>query len=241
MICTLAGAQHLGSNSCCLAGLYAAAHPHTFGNILISTPRLCHGLSAFVIDDVPFSPFLLFHYHTIHTHATTAQEHTHTWFWAHCISEIQSVADVSKNPILLFYCVSGDRGPSLRAQGHRTHQHKEPYLPFSVCVLPPHLSLPHTYTHSISAAVYSLLFIHSTSHEQTAPWMPWPQIHWNSNNSLPDYKKSGLSIWTQWLRASIYQGMGSVESWSHCKIALTDCANRVEKTFIVCFPFVIRW
>lgn len=75
------------------------------------------------------------------------------------------------------------------------------------------LSLLHT-----SAAV-SFLFIHSTSHEQTAPWMPWPEIRWNSHNSLPDYKISGFSIWTRWLRASIYQ---CGEVWSHSEIENMD-------------------
>lgn len=79
--------------------------------------------------------FLYFCFSTItplkHTHT-----HVHTRDWACCFSEIQSVAplcaDVSKNPILLLHCASGDRGPSLRAQGHRTRRHKEPYLLLSV-------------------------------------------------------------------------------------------------------------
>ncbi len=232
MICTLTGAQHLGSKSMwCLTSLCAAARPHTVGKI-ISTPRLCQGRSAFVIDGIPFSLFLLFPL-SLHIHTHTQAHQRRNTAWAHCISEIQSLAplwaDVSKNPILLFYCVSGDRGPSLRAQGHRTHQHKEPYLPLSVRVwkcalslsiyLPASLSLTHTHTHTHTLYLcrsHSLLFIHSTSHEQTAPSMPWPQIRWNSHNSLPDYKISGLSIWTQWLRASIYQDVESVASWSHC-------------------------
>lgn len=100
MICTLTGAQHLGSDSLCLTGLCAAAHPHTVGNIIIGTPRLCQGLSAFVIDDIPFSLFLLFHYHTIHSHMHTRNTvtHTHTQtlgvgptasvrssLWLHCV------------------------------------------------------------------------------------------------------------------------------------------------------------
>lgn len=64
----------------------------------------------------------------------------------------------------------------------------------------------------------SLLFIQSASREQTAPWMPWPQMHRNSHNSLPDYKISGLWIWTQWLTAPIYQGLGSSETWSHRRL-----------------------
>lgn len=136
---TSTGAQHLGSKSThCLTGLCAAARPHT-----VSTPGLCQDLSAFVIDGIPFSLFLLFHYRSIHTYVHTnggthTRTHTHTWCRAHSISEIRSLAplcaDVSKNPILPFYCASGDRGPSLRAQGHRTHQHKKPHLPLCVRV-----------------------------------------------------------------------------------------------------------
>lgn len=154
--------------------------------------------------------------------------------------------DVSKNPILLLYCVNGDRGPSLRAQGHRTRRHKEPYLLLSVrmckCVLSLYLpiipacpSLSHARMHTracthiadpCSSGSGSLLFIRSVSREQTAPWMPRPQMHRNSHNSLPDYKISGLWIWTQWLTGSIYQRLGSTETWSHRRLESQRARNQ---------------
>lgn len=94
-ICTLTGAQYLGSKSMhCLTGLCAAARPHTVGKI-ISTPRLCQGLSAFVIDGIPFSLFLRFHYRIVRAHMhTNARRHTlgvgptasvRSSLWLHCV------------------------------------------------------------------------------------------------------------------------------------------------------------
>lgn len=167
-------------------------------------------------------------------------EHTHIPSWrgalvlAHCISEIQSLAplfaDVSKNPIFCCSIVW------VEIEAHhwecKVTEHISTKSPISLLcscalLLSPSicrhasLSFSCTHTHTHTSTLYlcccrALLFIHSTSHEQTAPWMPWPQVHWNSHNSLPDCKISGLSIWTQWLRASIYQDVESVESWSHC-------------------------
>lgn len=125
---------------CRVSRLCAAARPHTVGKIISTpphTPCLCQCLLAPGVDGVHFSLFLLFPLsHATHTNTHICPAGSPYWCWAHCISEIQSLAplcaDVSKNPILLFYCVSGDRDPSVRAQGHQTHQHKEPYLPLSV-------------------------------------------------------------------------------------------------------------
>lgn len=96
----------------------------------------------------------------------------------------------------------------------------------SVCSLylsiSPLLSLSLSLLHT-SAAV-SFLFIHSTSHEQTAPWMPWPEIRWNSHNSLPDCKISASQ-----------SGLGdsellfiSVERFDHI-LRLRTCIMRVQK------------
>lgn len=122
----------LGSASMyCPFRLYSGAHPHTVGKI-ISTPRPCQGSSAFVIDGIPFSLFLLF---PLLQHTLSLKGNPHwlcVWCQAQCISEIHFLpplsADLSKNPILLFDGVNEDRGPSLRAQGYWKYQHKVPCL-----------------------------------------------------------------------------------------------------------------
>lgn len=104
---------------------------------------------------------MLSHHQCVHVCLLT-HTHEHTPYWACCSSDIQSLArlcaDVSKDPILLLHCASEDRGPSLRAQGHRTRRHKRALSPslcphVQVCTLSlstyhPCLSLSLTCTHS---------------------------------------------------------------------------------------------
>lgn len=138
------------------------------GTIITNTPRHGQGRPASVIDGIPFSLFLLFHYRIPNARTCVCEHvHTHTvgaWPAASVRSTLAPLCtDVSKNPILLFYCASGDRSPSLRVQGHRTHQHKEPYLWLSVplwtCVLSLSVYLPSTvslsYTHLPQSPSYS--------------------------------------------------------------------------------------
>lgn len=156
------------------------------GNKIISNLRRCQGLTAFVKDGHCFFSISAF------SPSRCSHTHTHTLHIGPAALVISSpwlglCADVSKNPILLLHCASGDRGPSLRAQGHRTRRHKEPYL-----LLCPHvqvcapalstyhpclsLSVTHPHAHTDTHAEDpccsgsgSLLFIRSASREQAAP------------------------------------------------------------------------
>lgn len=184
---------------CCVTRLCAEARPHTFSLILL----------------FPLS-------HHVHTH--TRPRGATPWYWAHCISEIQSLvplcADVSKNPILLFYCVSGNGGPSLRAQGHRTHQHKEPYLLLSVhvwkCVLSLSIYLPaslahaHIYTYSISAAV--TLSYSFTLHALCRQLLECPDLKYTEITTI-----ASLTMKYQPTQSGLCDSeLLLVERWSHC-------------------------
>lgn len=90
------------------------------------------------------------------------------------------------------------------------------YLPISP---PLFLSLSHT-QFQLQCLSYSFTLQAVSRQLLECPDLKYAKI---ATIAPPDYKISGLSIWTLWLRASIYHGTRSVEVWSHCKIETIDC------------------
>lgn len=133
----------------------------------------------------------------LHTQSSAHSPGSVPCCWAHCITKTHSPAplsaDVSKNPILLFHCVSGDRGPSLRAQGHRTHQHKESYLSLSLC-MPVFLSYTHTHLLYSATLAYSFSLQAVSTHLLECPALKYAEIATIASLTA---KISSLSIWTQ--------------------------------------------
>lgn len=177
----------LAPKSLCLTRLCAAAHPHTVGNIIIGTPRLCQGLSAFVIDGIPFSLFLPFHYHTIHSHMHTRNTHTHTLGVGPAASVRSSLRlHCALMYLRILFCCSivwveieahhwerkVTEHISTKSPISRSLSVCERLCSLSIC-LSPNLfpALARAATHACTPDLCSspsLLFIHSTSHQQTA-------------------------------------------------------------------------